>query len=147
MVVAANEEELQLILSLDSYPKLPWPKQSYWTRTGRNYLLLWIVLYPHLLRHFVNATIACKTLKVIAYEPSSFRKRVFHELSYRADFSARAEKSNSELLFLRVDCTYNQKSSKKLSNHISPKDRFIYVVAILGFAKIWRHGKLLNILQ
>ena len=36
---------------------------------------------------------------------------------------------------------------KKLRNHISPKDRFIYVVAILGFARIWRHGKLLNILH
>ena len=32
-------------------------------------------------------------------------------------------------------------------NHISPKNRFIYVVAILGFPKIWQDGKLLNILQ
>ena len=35
---------------------------------------LWIVLYPHLLRHFVNAKITCKTLKVIIYEPSSWKE-------------------------------------------------------------------------
>ena len=49
------------------------------------------------------------------------------------------------MLILRESITHT--TFKKLSNHISPIDRFIYVVAILGLAKIWRHGNLLNILQ
>ena len=32
----------------------------------------------HLLRHVVNATIACKTLKVIACEPSSWKESFPH---------------------------------------------------------------------
>ena len=111
MVVAANEEVLQLILSLDdadidkddqASPSIRQSTNSFTvnelisvlerisssmikpeatlfkaillnTHGKELYLPLWIVLYPHLLRHFVNVTIACKTLKVIAYDPSSLK--------------------------------------------------------------------------
>ena len=45
-------------------------------------------------------------------------------------------------LFFASRLPIQRKKFKKLSNNILPKDRFIYVVAILGFAKIWWHGKL-----
>ena len=51
--------------------------------------------------------------------------------------------SLQEMLILRESIAHTTKKEiffKRLSNHISPKDRFIYVVAILGFAKISRHG-------
>ena len=46
--------------------------------------------------------------------------------------------SLQEMLILRESTADTTKKFKQLSKHISHKDRFIYVLAILGFAKIWR---------